>query len=131
MRVLVYERKSGCVYHGTCEIPDKSVVILKNVVRRRSAYVNYEVFRQGHCVVHTESMEYGEKHHDIMVSIESVFVELLSDNERVEWAGLTEERANELLEEIKAKADKQCKEDEEKYYAGKSKLAIFFMKIFN
>lgn len=131
MRVLCYDRKTGNIYHASCDVPDKSVIILKNPVCRQTAYTNAMIFNNGSESLTTEYMYYGEVRHDIMVSIEHVFVEILPEDAYIDWVERTKEKVDYLLDLKKQELEKKSAEDKQKYYKDNSPLYIFFKKFFS
>lgn len=130
MRVLLHDRKSGNVYYGTCDYQEAVVIRLRDPVCRRRTSILVNIFQKGNWGTSYEFMEYGVACNDIILSIESVFIEIIPDHKNVGWVDVTEKKAEELLADIKKAIEAKNVEDEKMYYAGKSPLSIFFMKLF-
>jgi hypothetical protein len=133
-KAIAHDRKTGEIYYGLCTIDtitQGDFVTLKEPIRQQKTCRIIRKFKKGITYIDHAYVDFGEKLNDIMISIPSMFIELLNDIDIITWADTTKEAAEKKLDDIEKEAQAVYDAEKKTFLDKKSKLGRFLYNIFN
>lgn len=129
-KAIVYERRSNSLYYADVITTQEGFIRLKNVKKRVSTFQNVEVFSKGSTYVDSVHMYYAENCRDMMLSNDSVRIELIYDIQEIGWTNWSKEDVTKSLLLKKEEYQKKLDEEKSKYIESLNYVQKFLYRVF-